>query len=299
MKQRKLGDRKDGTLIRDIDSMHYITPQLYPNRTDNEAFVQEVVDLTKTNAFIRKKNEENPEFRYTVFQIVVAAILKVIVLRPKMNRFIANKKYYQRNEISASFIIKQHYNDDSGEGEAFIRVTPDQDLQFVHDEIYRQVRQCRSGAETSTDTALRTFQKMPGCICRFLVRIIRVLDKIGKVPRSFISEDPYYASVLLSNLGSIKLRAGYHHLTNWGTTSMFITVGSRELRPFYDSDGNMTMRDSIDLGLTLDERLADGFYYSKAVRMLKKYIENPEYLEIPFSMERLPKSTKGGSEAED
>lgn len=43
------------------------------------------------------------------------------------------------------------------------------------------------------------------------------------------------------------------------------------------------MRDSVDLGLTIDERIADGYYYAKTVRLFKKLLENPELLELPLS----------------
>ena len=45
------------------------------------------------------------------------------------------------------------------------------------------------------------------------------------------------------------------------------------------------MKMSIDLGLTIDERLADGFYYSRTVKLMRKLLENPELLERPFGEE--------------
>ena len=107
----------------------------------------------------------------------------------------------------------------------------------------------------------------------------------GLVPASLIESDPYYSSIVLTNLGSIKLHSGYHHLTNWGTNSLFVAVGERKLRPFFSDDGTFEMRDSLDLGLTVDERIADGYYYSKSVRLLKKLLENPELLERPLTEE--------------
>ncbi len=105
------------------------------------------------------------------------------------------------------------------------------------------------------------------------------------MPHSIIATDPFYSSVVLSNLGSIKLHAGYHHLTNWGTTSIFCVIGEIKKRPFYDGEGNVTMRDSVDLGLTVDERIADGYYYSKTIKLLMKLLENPELLEKPLNAE--------------
>ena len=103
------------------------------------------------------------------------------------------------------------------------------------------------------------------------------------MPRSVVATDPYQSSAVLSNLGSIKLHAGYHHLTNWGTTSVMCLIGEQKPRPFYDEAGNMEMRESVDLGLTIDERIADGYYYAKTVRLIRTLLENPELLETPLS----------------
>ena len=93
--KRRMGDRKDGYLLRDLDSMHFITPLIYPNRCDNEAYIAETVDLTNINAYLAEKNAGDPEFKFPMFHLVVAALLKAIVLRPKLNRFIDKKNQYQ------------------------------------------------------------------------------------------------------------------------------------------------------------------------------------------------------------
>ena len=103
------------------------------------------------------------------------------------------------------------------------------------------------------------------------------------MPKDVTDGDPYYCSAVISNLGSVKLHAGYHHLTNWGTCSIFCAIGEIKKRPFHDDDGNVTYRQSVDLGLTIDERIADGYYYAKTIRLLKKLLENPELLELPLS----------------
>ena len=45
------------------------------------------------------------------------------------------------------------------------------------------------------------------------------------------------------------------------------------------------MHETVQLGLTIDERLADGYYYSKSVRLLKTLLENPELLQLPAIQE--------------
>ena len=282
---RRPGDRKDGELLRNVDSMHFICPIIYPNRCDNEAFISETLDLSKLDAFLKEKNASSPDYKYNLFQVVVAAALKTIKLRPKMNRFIANRNTYQRNQLSASFVVKKEFSDNGGEALAFIYAEDEDTLDSIHSKIYKRVASGRSEEIDQSTQSMDLFNKMPRFLSKAIVRFICWLDRHGWVPQSLIMDDPYYSSVVLTNLGSIKLHAGYHHLTNWGTNSVFIAIGERKLRPFFADDGSFEMRDSLDIGLTIDERIADGYYYSKTVRLLKKLIENPELLEKPISEE--------------
>lgn len=283
--RRRFGDRKDGKLLRNLDGMHFIVPLLYPNRCDNEAFISERIDLTNANEYLAKKNAENPEYEYKLFQLVVTAMMKCLYLRPKMNRFIANKNTYQRNEVSASFVVKKQFADESHEGLAFIHTKPEYTLEDIRADMYKQIDFTKSGKIDKSSSEMDIFNKMPRFVSKTIVWFVTKLDKHGVVPSSLIETDPYYSSVVLSNLGSIKLRSGYHHLTNWGTNSVFVAIGEKKVRPFYNDDGSFTMHDSVDLGLTIDERLADGYYYSKTVALLRKLLENPELLEKPLSEE--------------
>lgn len=280
---KRIGDRRDGTLLRDLDSMHFLMPMLYPNRCDNEAFISECIDLTNVNKYLQEKNADGPEYAYNLFQVVVTAVLKAVTLRPKMNRFIANKNMYQRNEVTAAFVVKKLFADNGAEALAIVHAKDSDTVDTIHNEIYRQVSTCRSEKKDDSTAAMDTIQKLPRFLVKIALRFFHFLDRHGWVPQSLIATDPYYASVVLSNLGSIKLHAGYHHLTNWGTNSLFCIIGEKKARPFYDEEGNMEMRDSIDLGLTVDERIADGYYFSKTVRLLRKLLENPELLELSLN----------------
>ena len=279
----KWGDRKDGTLLRDIDSMHYIMPLMYPNRCDNEAFMHIRADLTRAEEFLARKNEGNPPYRYNLFQLVVTAVLKTITLRPELNRFIANNNLYQRKELTAAFTVKKVFSDQGGEALARLYAKGEDTLDSIHDEIFRQVSFCRSEEKDSSTASMDFLQKIPGK--HLLGFAARFLDRHGWMPSSVIATDPYYCSAVLTNLGSLKLDAGYHHMTNWGTNSVFCAIGLMKKRPFYDEDGNMEMRMSVDLGLTIDERIADGYYYAKSLRLLQHLLENPELLELPLSQE--------------
>ena len=277
--------RRDGVKLKNIHAMHFVMPLMYPNRCDNEAFISERIDLTNINAYLAKKNADNPEYAYNLFQVMVTAVLKTMTLRPKMNRFIANKTMYMHKELSASFTVKKVFSDNGAEALAQIRAKGTETIDDIHDEIFRQVSFCRSDKLDSGTESLNAVASIPGFLARIVGAGARFLDRHGWMLKSVTDGDPFYSSVYLSNLGSIKLGAGYHHLTNWGTCSVFCTIGQAKKRPFYDDDGTVHMKDSVDIGLTIDERIADGYYYSRTVQLLKTLLENPELLEKPLNEE--------------
>ena len=159
------------------------------------------------------------------------------------------------------------------------------ELRMTIDYIREQVTFCRSEAVDSSTGAMDMLNSLPRFISKSAVRLLCWLDRHGWVPPSMIATDPYYTSCVISNLGSIGLKSGYHHLTNWGTCSIFCIIGEKKRAPFFQDDGTAEMRETVELGLTIDERLADGYYYSKSVRLLKKLLECPELLERPMTEE--------------
>ena len=267
-KKRTWGNRFDGMLIKELDSLHVITPAIYPNRCDNEAFFRETFDITELRAFVDKKNESGNPVRCTVFQALVVCMAKLFYIRPKMNRFIVNRLMYQRNEVTASFVA-----------------TPDDTFDTIHRQIADRITSGRSETLDKSSESMDVISRMPRRLTRSFVHFIGFLDKVGHCPKGFVDTDPYYTSVVLSNLGSLGLDAAYHHLTNWGTTSVFVTFGKMRKEETEKDDGTKEMREFVDLGLTIDERLADGYYYSKTVKCLKRIIEHPELLDRPMSEE--------------
>ena len=286
MAERRFGDRRDATLLRDTDALHFIMGIIYPNRADNEAYIAERVNLEPIKAYLAKKNVEGIPFKYTFFHVILTALVKTVTLRPKLNRFYANENYYQRNKITAGFVIKKEFSDGSEEAVALLEARPDATIDTIHEEIRRQVQATRNEQKmNTTDNSMDILNKLPRFLSKTAIRFIRFLDRHGWCPDFLIGDDPNYSSVFLSNLGSIRLRSGYHHLTNWGTCSLFCVIGEKKWTPLSDQNGFVEMRETVDLGLTVDERIADGYYYSKSIRLFKYLLEHPELLEQPLNTE--------------
>ena len=175
---------------------------------------------------------------------------------------------------------------EAAEALAVIHAKDESNVESIHEDLRHQILDCKDVHKVDSSTGnMDFFNHMPRFLGKFLVWILTRLDIHGWIPASIIETDPYYTTCVISNLGSIKLNCGYHHLTNWGTCSVFCIIGEKSKRPVYHEDGTIEMREMLDLGLTIDERLADGYYYSKTIRLLKKLLENPELLETPANQE--------------
>lgn len=286
-RKRRFGDRKDGYLVRDIDSMHAIMPYMLPNRADNEAFLTETIDMTNVIEYIAKRNADTPEFKYTFFHFLAAAIAKTIVLRPKMNRFYSGHRLYDRKDIILSFTVKKQFTDSSEEALAMVKIDRDSDVPPI-EQVYEQVKKIvthvrKENKKDGSTEKMDVLLKLPRPILRFVVRILRWLEYHGKYPKALMEFDPYYSSIYISNLGSIKMSADYHHLANWGTNSIFAIIGEMKPMPFYGEDGSVTVKKGLTLSMTLDERIADGFYFANSIKILRKLVANPELIDQPIN----------------
>ena len=282
MAKKKWGDRKDAIWLKDIPAMNRIMAPLMPNRADNEAHISVDIDMRPMKAYLEKLNEGRTEDRYTVFHIISAAIGKAFVLRPKMNRFVCNNKMYLRKDITVAFTVKKKFNDHSEEALAFFKYDPKETLESYHKKIMKIIHSTKSDDEKDTSTgAMDIVCKLPQWLIVAIVKFVLWLDKHGWAPQALIGSDPNHASIFLSNLGSIGLPGGYHHLVNWGTNSCFIVVGKIYTKAEYDKEGNVDVHEVVPLGITLDERIADGYYYSGTVALVKELLEHPELLEMP------------------
>ena len=280
--KRKWGDRKDGIWLKDIPALNRMMPSLMPNRADNEAHISVEIDLRPMEAYLEKLNEGRTEDKYTFFHIISAAIGKAFILRPKMNRFIVGSKMFQRRNVTVAFVVKKQFNDHAEDALAFFEYDPKETLQSYHEKIMKVIHSTKSEEEKDTSTdAMDIITKLPQFLITAIVKFVLWLDKHGWAPDFLIGSDPNHAAIFLSNLGSIGLPGGYHHLVNWGTNSCFIVVGKKYITAGYDKDGNADIHEVIPLGITLDERIADGYYYSGTVALVKELLEHPSLLEMP------------------
>ena len=273
--------RNDATYVADILPFKRIMPYVMPKRNDSLVYHQFSIDLTKGVSFIKDMNSTDPgDHQYRVFELFLAALLRTIAMRPQLNRFLMNYDYWQRNELSLNFVVKEDYTDEAPEHISIIYFEPEMTLPEMASIINRTIDNSRKGGEDNdTDSAVEFFLHFPKWFLRFAVSIIKLLDWKGIAPKALRDADGLHASAFVANLGSINLKGSpHHHLYEWGTTSLFVTMGMLRRKRVVDEDGQRSFIDTMEIGVTVDERIADGFYFIKSMHLLQDYLDNPEKL---------------------
>ncbi|MCL2607303.1 MAG: hypothetical protein FWD92_01930 [Methanomassiliicoccaceae archaeon] len=280
MGKRRWKDRRDGYYLYDADPLHKFMPHLMPKRTECEVFLKESIDVTEVLTYLEEKKAVDGN-NITMFSLLMSTIVRVFALRPNLNNFIAGRRLYRRKSIDIGFVVKRELSD-AGE-ETVVRIIFDPSLTIfeISDKLYAHVNEFRSSEAAGVDGILKTFSKMPRFMVAFIVSLLRILSYFGRVPRSITDSDPNHASAFVANMGSLKANAPFHHLSEWGTNSLFITVGA-----ITDAvcavDGVPEVRKCIDLAFTVDERIADGYYFMTSIKLMKDILSNPSVLEAPF-----------------
>ncbi len=283
-RKRRGGDRRDGRWVREVTGLQCIMSNLMPNRTDCEVCLQDKIDVTELLPYIEKKNAEHPEYKTTLFHCILVAVSKMVMERPFLNRFIQGRRTYERYEISLGFVAKRRFADGAEESLMVLTPSAEDTLDSVSRKIVGDTAQMRKSAtaDGGLDATMDVFKKFPRLLLMFVIRCIRWLDFWGLVPKSLTEGDPNFTSVFLSNLGSIKCPSVYHHLNNYGTNSFMVTIGTLHKEEIIMPDGSKQVRDVVDFCATLDERIADGFYFARSLKLVRHIFAHPEMLDSPI-----------------
>ena len=285
-RRRHWGDRRDGRRVK-APGLQTVMGYLLPKRTDCEVYLNDTIDATELVQYLERRNAEHPDYKTTVFHCAVTGMARMVKERPVMNRFIQGYRMYERDEITISFVVKRRFADGAEESLMVLTPSDEDNLDSISKRIVGDVKETRK-SEHSTggiDAVLDVFAALPRPVLIVAIRIIRWLDFWGKNPKFLTDGDPNYTTILTSNLGSIKCPSVYHHLNNYGTNSIMITIGTLHKEELIMPDGTKQIRDVIDIGATLDERIADGFYCARSLKLIKHVFANPTLLEKPIGEE--------------
>lgn len=275
-------DRRDAKLVRNIDSMHILMARIKPNRCDSDVYINKKMDVTELVKYIEKKKESNSDITY--FHAFVTLIGKTIYNKPLLNRFIINNRFYDKNDVSIGFVAKVDFNDKSKEMMSLINIDKSDNLDSLVNKFKKSVDKIRKDevGNSNTNGAINIIGKLPGFLVGLIVKIAKFMDRHDFLPKEFINDNIYFSTVIVSNLGSIKSGAIYHNLTDFGTNSIVCTIGEIKDEEVI-INGKKEIRKLCEFGINIDERIADGVYFVKAVSLMEDILSNPILLEEKVS----------------
>jgi len=266
--------RVDGRVAGDVPGYRRFMPALMPTRNGSIVFLDQVVQVAAAERFVAETRAAHPELHPTLFHLVLWSLGRMFDAHPHLNRFLAGGRLYDRDGIWISFTVKTELSEDGTLVEVKHRCDPAQPFaDFVRD-IETSVAEARAGAEALVDKELSVFLELPPLLRRGVVLLAGVANDFNLLPRAFIEGDPFFASVFVTNLGSVGIDAAFHHLYEYGTIPMFCTFGL-----VHDGvvarDGEPVVTRVASLKFSYDERVEDGLYAAKALQHLRSVLEDP------------------------
>ncbi len=270
-------NRGDGKRLKNVDPMYTVAAFVMDKRYDSMNMITLDIPLDPMQAYLAAKRKEGVQISHMA--LVLAAYLRTAAEFPLLNRFIMNKRPYARNEFSVAMVVLKSGQLDNGTmSKMFFEMT---DTIFeVNDKINAYVDENRVAAENNgTEKLIKFLLGLPGLL-PVGVAIIKWLDRHNLLPKKIIDMSPFHNSLVISNLASIRTNHIYHHCYEFGTSSVFITMGnSREVPKRKGKE--IVFEKCMPLGVVMDERICSGSYFAHAFRKFKRYLSDPTLLETP------------------
>ena len=266
--------RPDGELVRDLPPVRAVVPYLMRRRNESAVYHEARYDVGRARRWLRAYNGSHAD-RATLFHLVLYAATRALHLRPGLNRFASGGRVYQRNEVSVAFAAKKEMRDDSPFATVKLRFGADEPFDETMRRLAGAIDEGRFAPSRRIDQEAALLMRLPGFLVSALTGLAARLDRWNLLPGFLMRDDPFFSSLFLANLGSVGLSDTFHHLYEYGTVSIFGVVGT--VRPELTAvRGGTEVREVLSVRWTLDERVNDGLYAGRSLRIAQDVLEDPD-----------------------
>jgi hypothetical protein len=269
--------RADGRRVKNVDPMNLIEPYIMDKRYDAMNMVTLDIPVEPMQEYMKKRRREGRPVSHMA--LVMAAYLRTAWEFPRLNRFIVNKRIYERNEFCVSLVVLKPGDDDNATMDKIYFDMTD-DIDTVQEKVERFISENKvEESVNSMDKVMHILASMP-VLLSIAIKLFKFMDRHGWLPKSLIDASPFHASLSLTNLASIRTNHIYHHVYEFGTISVFVAMGSLRDVPMRENK-EVVLKRCLPLGVVMDERICSGNYFAKAFTRFRKYLDNPTLLEGP------------------
>lgn len=276
-RRKRRGDRYDATRVDLGRGFKAAFPYLMKGRNESIAYYPVSFDAEPLLAWVEE--HKGTDQAITIFEAFLLALVKILRERPTLNRYFIGRRLYQRQDVVLSFIARRQYTDDGSETNVLVRVKPTDDVAAVLAKVRGEIQVAKSGEQKDDEGMIDLFLRLPRSALRVAVKGLELWDFYLDTPGFLRGIDPLRCSAYVANLGSVGMGAAYHHLFEWGTCSLFITIGQVKPGVCVGDDGQPAVKQMLELRVAFDERIADGYQDARALDRLADYLGDPAQLE--------------------
>lgn len=277
---RRPGDRKDGRLIRTISPYTKFVPFIMPQRNDRLVHYGESFEITQADRFLRTLRQDDAYKGIGLLHFIIAAYIRCLCSLPGINRFIAGRHIYARNSIDVLMTVKRELSINAEETTVKVSFEPTDTIYDVYNKMKAATDEVKSSSSepNNVDQFADTIARLPRFLIRFALTLLRIGDYFGWLPASLLEMSPFHGSMIVTDLGSLRIGPVYHHIYNFGTLPLFLAFGAKYHKYEITDAGKVEKCKYIDMKMVLDEGICDGHYYSQFLQAFRYIFQHPEML---------------------
>ncbi len=281
--KRRFGDRKEGRLLRSLPAFAKFVPFIMPTRNDACNQYEESFEVSDVDRRLRKLRVDGYK-GIGILHFIIAAYIRGVSMLPGMNRFIVGRRIYARDNIEVVMTVKRSLAIDATETTIKVVFEPTDTIFDVYRKMNEKIDEIKTvEGNNNTEDVAEAMCKAPRFLLRFALTILRIMDYFGWLPQSLLDASPFHGSMIITDLGSLRIGPIYHHIYNFGTLPVFISFGAKRHAYELDRHGNMVDRKYVDCKFVMDERTVDGHYYAQFLQAFRYICQHPEIVETPPS----------------
>lgn len=281
--KRRFGDRKEGRLLRSLPAFAKFVPFIMPTRNDACNQYEESFEVSDVDLRLRKLRVDGYK-GIGILHFIIAAYIRGVSMLPGMNRFVVGRRIYARDNIEVVMTVKRSLAIDATETTIKVVFEPTDTIFDVYRKMSEKIDEIKTvEGNNNTEDVAEAMCKAPRFLLRFALTILRIMDYFGWLPQSLLDASPFHGSMIITDLGSLRIGPIYHHIYNFGTLPVFISFGAKRHAYELDRHGNMVDRKYVDCKFVMDERTVDGHYYAQFLQAFRYICQHPEIIETPPS----------------
>lgn len=275
------GKRPDGRRLRTVEPIQLITGAIMKKRYDSMNMFEDYFECEAWDKYIKEKEAQGIKLGY--MHIFIAGIVRMIALKPRLNRFVMNGRIYTRPKIWVSFTIHPELHIDCPDTTIKLCFEGTESILEIAETINEAIRKetVLRKEENDTDKMIRFFTAIPSGVLRVIASVLMWMDRHDMLPKAIIDFSPFHTSFYITNLKSLGINHVFHHTCEFGTNGLFFAMGKEKNVPVAEK-GEVVIRKHMGFSLVCDERFCDGLYFAIALRELRKLMRDPAALETPL-----------------